>query len=206
MFCKIGVWLFHMLNPILFSHPTSSSLAGHLLVATSQIQGEFFERSVIYIAAHNTQGAMGLIVNSPIDRVSLNEILAQMNVDAMAGDRSLPIMFGGPVESHRGFVIYTGEAMAQSALSSYDGINVSANAALLKAWVDGAVSAKAMLALGYSGWSPGQLEREIENGSWVVIPATETLMFDTHHENKWNLAVASLGFDLGNLYATAGHA
>jgi putative transcriptional regulator len=195
-----------MTKPIIISRNEKDSLAGHLLVATPQTQDMFFERSVIYLCEHNQEGAMGIIVNSPIEKVTVNEILDQMNLSGPIGDRDFSIMFGGPVEAHRGFMIHNGAHLSETSITSRDGISVSANAQLLKDWVEGRFSAKAMLALGYAGWSPGQLELEIERGSWEVISASEALIFDTHHENKWNLAVAKLGFDLGNLSSTVGHA
>lgn len=195
-----------MTNPILIQKQSQDNLVGQFLVATSQIQDDFFKRSVIYMCEHSQTSAMGILLNAPIDKITINQILEQMQMDLRAGDRKLPVMFGGPVESHRGFVVHNGNYLQDTAISSRDGITVSANTAVLTGWLEGNFSAKALLALGYSGWAPGQLESEIEAGSWVVLPANETLVFDTPNESKWDVAIASLGFDMGNLSSTVGHA
>lgn len=195
-----------MAQPIIISKNPNDTLAGHLLVATPQLEDGFFTRTVIYIAEHNKEGAMGVIVNTPIDQVSINDVLEQMQLPLRAGDRKMPVLFGGPVEPHRGFVIHNGVCLQETALSDRDGIVVSANVAVLNAWVSGDFSAKAMLALGYAGWSPGQLEGEIEQGSWVVVPATQTLLFDAEMDERWDMAIASLGFDITHLSTVTGHA
>lgn len=182
------------------------ALAGHLLVATPQLQDDFFQRSVIYMCAHSREGAMGFIVNAPIEQVSIHDILDQLQMTQRMGDRNLPVMFGGPVEAHRGFVIHNGEFLQETAISARDGITVTANSAVLTGWLDGELTAGAMLVLGYAGWGGGQLEHEIEHGSWVTIPATRQLIFDTPPEARWDLAIASLGFDMGNYSSTVGHA
>lgn len=195
-----------MTKPIIIQSKHQGSVAGYFLVSTSQIQDDFFKRSVIYMCEHNQEGAMGIIINTGIDKISISDILDQLDFDFPLGDRKLPVMFGGPVEAHRGFVLHTGEYMKDTAIASRDGITVTANAAVLSGWLDGSFNGKAMLALGYAGWSAGQLESEIEQGSWVVVPASSVLMFDAVNEDKWDLAIASLGFDVGNLSSTVGHA
>lgn len=195
-----------MTKPIIIQSKLQESIAGYFLVATSQIQDDFFKRSVIYMCEHNQEGAMGIIVNTGIEKISISDILEQLDFDHPLGDRKLPIMFGGPVEAYRGFVIHTGEYMKDTAIASRDGITVTSNAAVLSGWLDGSFTGKAMLALGYAGWTAGQLESEIEQGSWVVAPASSVLMFDTVNEDKWDIAIASLGFDVGNLSSTVGHA
>ena len=182
------------------------TLTGHLLIATPQLQDDFFARSVIYMASHNREGAMGVMINAPIDRLSINDILEQMQMTQRIGDRSLPVMFGGPVDSHRGFVIHDGEYMQESALSAQGGITVTANSAVLSGWLEGEFSARAMLSLGYAGWTAGQVESEIEQGGWVSIPATRQIIFDTPHDEKWDMAIASLGFNIANFSNIAGHA
>ena len=195
-----------MEKPIIIPGKMQDTLAGHLLIATPQLQDDFFQRSVIYMCSHSQEGAMGFIVNAPIEQVSIRDILDQLNMTQRMGDRELPVMFGGPVEAHRGFLIHNGEFLQDTALGSTGGITATANSAVLTGWVDGELVAKAMLVLGYAGWVSGQLEREIEQGSWITIPATQQLVFDTPHDEKWDLAIASLGFDMGNFSSTVGHA
>ncbi|MDX2073907.1 MAG: YqgE/AlgH family protein [Alphaproteobacteria bacterium] len=193
-------------KPIIIPNGFQDTLTGHLLIATPQLQDGLFDRSVIYMCAHNQEGAMGFIVNTPIDRISLKDILDQLQMRQNVGDRELPVMFGGPVEPHRGFVIHNGEFLQDTALATSAGITVTANSAALTGWMEGEFTARAMLVLGYAGWVGGQLESEIESGSWVTAPATERLLFDTPPDERWDLAVASLGFDMGNFSATVGHA
>lgn len=200
------VYSIAMPKPIIISKDPTDTLAGYLLVATPQLEGDFFKRSVIYIAEHNKEGAMGIIINAPIDKVSIHDVIEQMELPVSMGDRKMPLLFGGPVEPHRGFVIHNGEHLQDTSLSHRDDITVTANAAVLVGWMHGEFTAKSLLALGYAGWSPGQLESEIEEGSWVVVPATQHLVFDAPMEARWDLAIASLGFDMGNLSTMVGHA
>jgi putative transcriptional regulator len=193
-------------KPIIISKNIQDTLAGCLLVATPQLQDDFFHHAVVYMCSHNQEGAMGVIVNAPVEKISINDILDQMQLGLRAGDRKLPVLFGGPVEAHRGFLMHNGEYQQESAISARDGITVTANSAVLTGWLAGDFPASMLLALGYSGWTAGQLESEIESGSWVVVPATQHLLFDTPHEAKWDLAIASLGFDMGNFSSTVGHA
>lgn len=193
-------------RPILIPKKGTGTLAGHVLIATPQVQDDLFHHSVIYMCSHDEQGAMGIIINAPIERISIQDILEQMNMSMPMGDRNLPVIFGGPVETYRGFVLHDGSYLQDSALASRDGITVSANIAVLTGWLQGEFPARAMLSLGYAGWGAGQLESEIETGSWVSVEATPGLVFDTPSEEKWNLATAALGFDLGNLSSTVGHA
>lgn len=194
-----------MNQPIIINR-SQDSLAGCLLVATKQIGDDFFSKSVVYIVAHNQNGAMGIVINRPASNVSLEHILSQIQLNVHIGDRSLPLLIGGPIDEHRGFIIHNGNYLQETALSAYDGITVTANAAVLGGWINGDFTSKALLALGYSGWTAGQLESEIEEQSWMTIPATSHLLFDTPNDAKWDLAVASLGFDIGNLSANVGHA
>jgi len=194
-----------MTSPIIIN-TIKDTLTGHLLIATPQLQDDFFQRSVIYMATHNREGAMGFIINAPIDRISINDILDQLQLTQRLGDRNLPIMFGGPVESHRGFVIHDGEFQQDTALGTQSGITVTANSSVLTGWLEGEFAARAMLALGYAGWTAGQIESEIEQGSWVSIPATRHLVFDTPHDQKWDMAISLLGFDMGNFSNVTGHA
>lgn len=182
------------------------SLAGRLLVATPAIKGSCFERSVIYMCAHNKDGAMGIIVNAPVETVELREIFEQLGIGSAPGARGLPIHFGGPVEANRGFVVHSGGYKPQDSFAGSDGIYVTASVSILQDLAEGQGPEKGMLALGYAGWSAGQLESEIETGSWIVAPASPKLMFDADNELKWNLAISSMGIDLGHFSTDVGHA
>jgi putative transcriptional regulator len=184
----------------------TGSLAGHLLIATPVVQESCFARSVIYMCAHNEAGAMGMIINYPVESIDIKEIFSQLSIDGTTLGQNLPIHFGGPVESNRGFVLHTDEYTSGESLIRKDGIAVTASVSVLKELALGNGPAKGMLVLGYAGWSPGQLESEIETGSWIVVPASKQLVFDTDNETKWNVAVSSLGFDMGHYSTVVGHA
>lgn len=190
----------------LFTNQNNTSLSGSLLVATPSIQESCFSRSVIYMCAHNHEGAMGVIINYPVATVQLKEVFDQLDIDTGLELPDVPIHFGGPVESYRGFVLHSSDYPAQDSLFAKDGIVVSASVNILQKIAEGQGPEKGMLMLGYAGWSAGQLESEIESGSWIVVPATKKLIFETDNETKWNVAVSTLGFDMGHFSSQVGHA
>jgi putative transcriptional regulator len=195
-----------MMQTIISGEHKEGALAGHLLVATPAIQESCFARSVIYLCAHNKEGAMGIIINQPVANLELREIFDQLDIEFDASIRSLPIHFGGPVEAHRGFVLHTADKAGLDSIIGQDGIAMSASLTVLQQLAGGHGPSQGMLVLGYAGWSPGQLESEIEGGSWLVVPATKKLVFDTGNDTKWNVAVSSLGFDMAHFSTTVGHA
>ena len=150
--------------------------------------------------------AMGVVINQPVADLQLKEIFDQLEIDFHASIRNLPIHFGGPVESHRGFVLHTSEHGDSESVISKDGIALSTSLAVLQQLAQGTQDSQGMLMLGYAGWSPGQLESEIEGGSWLVVPASKELIFDTANDTKWNVAVSALGFDMGHFSSQVGHA
>jgi len=195
-----------MASKVNYSKDKMSSLAGHLLVATPAVQGSCFARSVIYLCSHNAEGAMGMIVNYPVESVGLKDILDQLEIETKTRLGRFPIHFGGPVEANRGFIVHSGEYEGDGAMSENNGVVVTANIGVLQELAQGNGPDQGMLVLGYAGWSAGQLENEIETGSWIVIPASKKLVFDTDNEIKWNVAIATLGFDMGHYSTTVGHA
>ena len=196
----------HMTADIKFFHDKKGSLAGQLLVATPLVQDSCFSHSVIYLCSHNDEGAMGMMVNYPVENVEMKDILDQLEIDSQIKLREFPIHFGGPVEANRGFVVHTADYTSRESLIESNGIVVTANVSILQELAQGKGPDQGMLVLGYAGWSAGQLESEIESGSWIVVPATKKLVFDTDNEIKWNVAVATLGFDMGHYSTTVGHA
>lgn len=182
------------------------SLAGHLLVATPQIQESCFTRSVIYMCAHNESGAMGVIVNSAIDTVAISEVYEQLEIGGGEMGKDFPVHFGGPVEANRGFVLHSTDYASPDSVIESDGIAVTASIGILQELGKGAGPERGMLILGYAGWSPGQLESEIESGSWMVVPASPKLVFDTDNDLKWHLAMSTLGIDIGHYSSDIGHA
>jgi putative transcriptional regulator len=185
----------------------AGSLAGHLLIATPVVQDSCFARAVIYVCAHNEAGAMGVIINYPVENVHLDDILEQLEIEAQGNVASqFPIHFGGPVEANRGFVLHSTDYKAEGSLIAKDGIAVTSNISVLQDLAAGRGPLQGMLVLGYAGWAPGQLEAEIEGGSWITVEASKQLVLDTDNETKWNMAVSSLGIDMGHFSTDVGHA
>jgi putative transcriptional regulator len=165
-----------------------------------------FARSVVYLCAHSADGAMGLVVNRLIDSLSLNSLLEQIGVEEAAAAGDMPIHFGGPVESSRGFVLHTTDYMQDSTLVIEDQIALTATIDVLKAIARGEGPRRKVLALGYAGWAPGQLDAEIQANGWLLVPADLDLVFGVDNESKWQRAIAKIGIDLTLLSSEAGHA
>lgn len=149
---------------------------------------------------------MGMIVNYPVESIGMKDIFKQLSIDDRGLGRELPVHFGGPVEANRGFILHSSEYPSGQNLINRDGIAVTANIAMLQELAQGQGPQQGMLVLGYAGWAPRQLESEIENGGWIAVPASKQLVFDTDNPLKWNLAVSSLGFDMGHFSTVVGHA
>jgi len=183
----------------------TGSLAGKLLVASPSLQETCFTRAVIYLCAHDEFGAMGVVVNYPVKNVEVDDIMEQLNMKGQS-KRDLPVHFGGPVDSNRGFIIHSDEFIANGTIYQNDGMVVTSNAEVLRVIAGGEGPKHGLLALGYAGWGAGQLESEIESGSWIIVSATKQLLFETANDMKWSLSIASLGFDVGNFSSMVGHA
>jgi putative transcriptional regulator len=181
-------------------------LEGQLLVATPQVQGDLFVRSVIYLFAHNEDGAMGLIVNKPLHQIHYSEVLTQLDIAMMPSMRELMVMHGGPVEEQRGFLLHSNDYVSDVSLRFDNGLSVTASANILKDIAQGHGPMQRLLMLGYAGWGAGQLEAEIEQNSWISVPATPALVFGADHEAKWSRAAGVLGIDMSRFSPTAGHA
>lgn len=181
-------------------------LEGKLLIATPIVQESCFSRSVIYLCSHSQSGAMGVIVNYPVENIRIHDIYEQLELETGTHSQSMAVHFGGPVDSSRGFVLHTSDYMVEGSAQHSEGIALTSNISILRESARGQGPAKGILMLGYAGWAAGQLESEIEQGSWIVVPATKGLVFDTENDMKWNLSAASLGVDLARLSYVVGHA
>ncbi len=189
-----------LLNP-------SGYLHDHLLVATPLVTDGCFDRSVIYLAAHNEHGAMGLIINMPLKSLEISQLLLELKIPFGTRAPEIPVQFGGPVESSRGYILHTVEGAAgEESLVHENGIGLNATIEMLRAIVEGKGPSKYMLAFGCAAWGAKQLEKELESGSWLVVPATHSLVFDTPSPLKWTMANSTLGFDPSRLFTTVGHA
>jgi putative transcriptional regulator len=185
---------------------TESSLTGQLLVAMPQMADPRFERTVIYLCAHSAEGAMGLVVNRLIESLTFPNLLEQLGVEAENGFADMPIHFGGPVESSRGFVLHSADYLQESTLVIDDEIALTATIDVLRAIASGRGPRRRVLALGYAGWAPGQLDAEIQANGWMLVPADSDLVFGIDNDGKWQRALAKIGIDLSLLSSEAGHA
>jgi putative transcriptional regulator len=186
--------------------PSQSSLTGQLLVAMPQMTDPRFARTVVYLCAHSSDGAMGLVVNRLIDSLTFGSLLSQLGVEAEDVPTDMPVHFGGPVESSRGFVLHTSDYLQDSTLVIDDEIALTATVDVLKAIARGAGPRHRVLALGYAGWAPGQLDAEIQANGWLLVPADLDLVFGVENASKWQRALAKIGIDLSLLSSEAGHA
>jgi putative transcriptional regulator len=189
-------------------------LDGQMLIAMPAMMDERFSRSLIYICAHSSEGAMGIIVNHPAKNINFTDLLVRLDVVPAADLIQLPnkagtvkVLKGGPVETERGFVLHSADFFIEnSTLPIDDGICLTATLDILKAIARGNGPASAILALGYAGWAPGQLENEIQGNGWLHCSADPDLLFGTDIGSKYEKAMKKIGIHLGMLSSEAGHA
>ena len=183
-----------------------STLQDQFLIAMPSMQDPNFNGTVTYLCKHDAKGALGIIINRPL-RMRVAEIFRQLSldvVDELQADR--PVMGGGPVQVDRGFVIHQSSEPFDNSLNSGTGINVTVSQDVLDSMARGAGPDPALVALGYAGWDPGQLEAEIAANAWLNVPADPAIIFDTPYEQRWAAATALLGVEPGHLSSYAGHA
>ena len=189
-------------------------LDGQMLIAMPTMRDERFTRSLIYVCAHSSEGAMGIVVNQPAPNIRFSELLVQLEVIPAAELIQLPpragvikVLKGGPVETGRGFVLHSADFFIEnSTLPIDDGICLTATLDILKAIARGKGPESAVLALGYAGWAPGQLESEIQENGWLHCAADAELIFGPDIDGKYGKALRKIGIDPGKLSSEAGHA
>ena len=181
-------------------------LGGQVLIAMPSMQDPRFSRSVICVCAHTAEGAMGIVLNKPIDGLSFEELMRQLALEPQPPQRSLPMCQGGPVDGGRGFVLHTADWSCDQSLPVTEELALTASVDILKAVAGGGGPRQGVLALGYAGWGPGQLETEIQANAWLSAPADDDLLFGADHDHKWRLAMAKLKVDPFLLSGAAGHA
>lgn len=184
-----------------------ATLNGQLLIAMPGMGDPRFEKSVVFMCAHSEDGALGLIVNKPSPELAFSALLKQLDIDVEAPQRDIRVHFGGPVEHGRGFVLHSSDYTANaSTLQVDDAFGMTATLDVLEDIARGSGPSSALLALGYSGWGPGQLESEIMQNGWLTCDAKPELVFGSDDDGKWGAALKTLGVDPLMLSATAGHA
>ncbi len=181
-------------------------LTGQLLIAMPNMRDPRFARTVIYVCAHNADGAMGLVVNRLVGSVTFPDLLTQLGIDSDAAIEEIRVHFGGPVESGRGFVLHSGEYHHASTLQVAEQMALTATIDILQDMAKGRGPRRSLLALGYAGWGAGQLDAEIQSNGWLNVAADEQLVFDENLDSKWERAIAKLGVDPSLLSSDAGHA
>lgn len=179
---------------------------GQLLVAMPGIGDPRFDRSVIYVCSHSAEGAMGLVVNKRFEGLSFSMLLEQLELSGDSADDDRPVYAGGPVETGRGFVLHSDDYNQDTTLKIDGTIALTATVDILKAMADGQGPSNSIVALGYTGWAPGQLDRELTHNGWLTAAASPELLFNTPDEQKWPRAIASLGIDPSMLSGASGHA
>jgi putative transcriptional regulator len=194
--------------------PGRGYLDGQFLIAMPGMQDTRFARSVVYLCAHSSDGAMGIMINQPAPQITFRDLLIQLNIIPEGTEIRLPgtagrmqVHRGGPVETGRGFVLHSSDYFIEnSTLPIDEHVCLTATLEILKAIAVGTGPQNAMLALGYAGWAPGQLETEIQSNGWLHSPATPELIFDADLDGKYVRALGMIGIDPSRLSGEAGHA
>lgn len=182
------------------------TLTGQLLVAMPGMPDPRFAKTVIYVCAHSTEGAMGLVVNRVLDSMTFPDLLEQLGIPPSPLGERIDVHFGGPVESGRGFVLHSPEYMKETTLVVDNHVALTATVDILRDMVEGLGPERTLVALGYAGWGPGQLDSEIKANGWLHVPADDDLVFGQGMETKWEQAMTKLGIDPRMLSDEAGHA
>ena len=182
-------------------------LDGKLLIAMPGMGDPRFEKAVIFMCAHSEDGALGLIINKPAPELEFSSLLEQLEIDTGPPRRDIRVHFGGPVEHGRGFVLHSSDYQSNaSTLQVNDGFGMTATVDVLEELAHGRGPNSALLALGYSGWGPGQLESEIMSHGWLTCDAPPEIVFGEDDGTKWTAALKSMGVDALMLSSEAGHA
>ena len=183
-----------------------TSLTGQLLIAMPAMDDPNFAHSVILLCAHTDEGAMGIVLNQPLAKPSFDALLAQLDVQPVPPARQIQLCQGGPVDHGRGFVLHTSDWVSDGSLRVDDRLALTASLDVLQEIAQGGGPKEGLLALGYSSWGPGQLDREMQQNVWLSAPAKLELLFDPDHETKWRRAMAILRVDPLLLSSAAGRA
>jgi putative transcriptional regulator len=182
-------------------------LSGRLLIAMPGMGDARFDRTVIYMCSHGEDGAMGIVVNRPAQGVTFKDLMRQLEIEIGPQSQTREIHFGGPVEMGRGFVLHSSDYHVEDATMRVDdAVSLTATLDVLRAMAEGRGPRRALIALGYSGWAPNQLEDELRRNGWLTCEADEDLLFSDDDQAKWAQALAKLGVSPSTLSATGGTA
>jgi putative transcriptional regulator len=185
---------------------SSINLTHHFLIAMPNMADPYFSRSLTYICEHNDRGALGLVVNRPID-MTLQALLERLSIRMRDSEfADAPVYFGGPVQTDRGFVLHAPAGDWQATLRVGEAIGLTTSKDILEAVGRGEGPRRMLVTLGYAGWSPGQLEHEISQNAWLTVEASDAIIFETPAEERLPAAMELLGLDFATLQDEAGHA
>jgi putative transcriptional regulator len=181
-------------------------ITGQLLVAMPSMRDPRFTRTVIYMCAHTTDGAMGLVINRLVGSLSFPDLLEQLGIPTSPASEHIRIRNGGPVETGRGFVLHSADYRDDATLTVGDTVGLTATLDILRDIAAGHGPKRSLLALGYAGWGPGQLDSEIQANAWLCVPADDELIFDDHLTDKWERSIGKIGIDFRLLSGEVGNA
>lgn len=181
-------------------------LEGQILIAMPSMSDPRFKKTIILLCSHNEEGAMGIVLNKDLNVLTFEDLLEQLNIESNYAARETGVHFGGPVETERGFVLHSTDKIHETSIVIDKDIALTATLDILQSMAVGTGPSSSFFALGYAGWGPGQLEREIQDNGWLVVDADRELVFSQELEGKWTAAIQKLGFDPGLLSSDLGHA
>ncbi|WP_136795849.1 MULTISPECIES: YqgE/AlgH family protein [Desulfosediminicola] len=185
--------------------PIIKDLTGSFLVSTPQMPDPRFEEQVIYICAHSQEGAMGLAINKPNPAFSMAEVLQGADLPIPVNELP-PVYIGGPVELESAFILYTSTYKTEYQLEVTSTVSLSRETKVLQDIAEECGPEKFLFLLGYTGWGPGQLERELVDDGWLMVPADDTIIFDLPNEMKWKAAALQYGIDISTFLDVVGYA
>ena len=192
--------------PTPFKQTEIMNLSNHFLIAMPSMHDPVFGGSVVYLCEHNDYGALGVVINRPME-LTLEHLLEKLNLQSeIPAPFRKPVMFGGPVQDDRGFVLHTPEMSFNSMLQISDDVAFTTSRDILEAIASGTGPEKMLVSIGYAGWSAGQLEQEISHNGWLTVSADPSIIFDLPISQRYTAAMKLLGFDPNKLIYEAGHA
>lgn len=184
-----------------------SFLEGKLLIAMPGMGDLHFEKSVIFMCAHSAEGAMGIMINKAVSGLSFHDLMEKLELRVTTNTPNFPVLYGGPVETGRGFVLHSGDyESSEATLPVSEDVSLTATLDILRAMAVGRGPEHAIFALGYSGWTAGQIEDEIRRNGWIHCDSDPEILFGGDLDSKWSTALRKLGIDASGLSAHAGHA
>lgn len=183
------------------------NLSHHFLVAMPNLQDPTFHQCVMYICQHDESGAIGIIINRPLQSVKVKEIFNQIGIEcANEAANEKPVLFGGPVQQERGFILHSSQGTWDSSIEMGDRISVTTSKDILQAIAEDRGPEQVLVALGYAGWAAGQIEQEIKENTWIATPANKDILFEVPFTERWQAAAALIGIDIQTISGETGHA